>query len=380
MNDENTPGDVAQQGAPSGAENLRIPGFPAAQGRGGEMLKAQTRVRWSRSDVESDLSNRRQASHQWDHASPRSVLVGAVGNSWKEDSKGWARVTEMCEYAKNEFSAVVLLQEFQDRCFEPYDALGTMRNEIMTHAIAGGFEFVMMIDNDVMPTEDTLVRLMMHDEPIIAPYVEEPIDPENPAGPRRVLHGPFREPHQGTYKVKWHVLSMVLYKTVFAASLGTDFWQDSIGGDEGYHYAKMYAQSGVQPRVDSDIVLKVGGKPLYPLTVKKSDQYEEEWQRRREQFNSVPYRGPIWPTDPRVTPEKTYLPFLQPPPPPEPGAAPVMDESMVTDIRERVADGKLLTKAQSQLVSDMLAPVQQKQVEGNVNGSQPEPAEPVRVD
>ena len=306
-----------QGGAAEGVVSKdRVGAEPAANPQiklGEEQLKQLTQVRWYRSDQERDHSQKRQSSHRWPHAAPMSVLVASVGNSWKDDS--WAKVMDMCEFAHKE-GIPVDFREFQNRCFNPYDSLGTMRNEIFTSALSGGYEYVMMVDNDVKPEPDTLYRLLMHDLPLVSPYVEEPLD-EKTGRPKRVLHGPFREPYSGAYSVKWNVLTMLLFKVNYAKALGNDFWQDAIGADEGYHFQKSYEKTGVYPQVDSSIVLKAGGAPLYPLTVRKSGNYEEVWEERRQRFDSVPQRSPIWGDDPRRTAEGVYLPFI---PFPEPAA------------------------------------------------------------
>lgn len=288
-------------------------------------LKQLTQVRWYRSDGEREQTQKRQSNHKWPHAAPNSVLVASVGNSWKGDS--WAKTMDMCEFAHKE-GIPVDFREFQNRCFNPYDSLGTMRNEIFTSALSGGYEFVMMVDNDVQPEPDTLYRLLMHDKPLVSPYVEEPANSEG--RPKRVLHGPFREPYQGVYDVKWNVLTMLLFKVNYVKSLGNDFWQDAIGADEGYHFQKSYEKTGVYPLIDSSIVLKSGGAPLYPLTVRKSDQFEAVWAERRERFDSVPQRIPIWHDDPRRTDQGVYLPFIPFPQPPEAETQP--EESKVEPV------------------------------------------------
>jgi len=305
-----TPVDVTQSNSPAPAAPAtgnRVGAEPAAANMDTERLKQLTQVRWYRSDLEREHSQKRQTNHKWPHAAPSSVLVASVGNSWKGDS--WAKVMDMLEFAHQQ-GIPVDFREFQNRCFEPYDSLGTMRNEIFSAALLGGYEFCMMVDNDVLPEPDTLYRLIMHDQPLMSPYIEEPFDPQFPQKPKRVLHGPVHEPYTGVYPVKWNVLTMMLFKVNYIRALGEDFWQDSIGADEGYHFQKSYARTGVYPQVDSSVILKAGGSPLYPLTVRKSEQYEEVWKERRTRFDSIPDRSPVWPDDPRRTGDNVYLPFL----------------------------------------------------------------------
>ena len=368
------PGD---RGAAGPGEH--IPGFPAAEGPDGQKdyLKANTYVGWYKSDHERLISAKRGPSHKWAHAAPDSVLVWAIGNIWKVDA--WHTVIDMCQYA-SDMGMTVRFQEGQNRCLEPYDAVGTMRNEAFAAASMGGFEYLLMIDNDVLPSKDTLYRLGQRDEPEVAPYVEEPKDPNQPGRPLRTLHGPFREPYKGIYNVKWHVLSMMLWKVPFIRNCGLDFWQDTIGGDEGYHFAKMYAQTGVYPKVDSEIVLPVAGAPLYPLTVHRAGEYEEVMKLRRAAYDSIPDRRPPYPGNGHVTDDGVYLAFLpdrNAPPPEEPpqGAAPegMMSMEEVQTMQARVAEGKPLTLEQSRRIIGAAVPAQPQQE--SVNGSEPANAE-----
>lgn len=47
----------------------------------------------------------------------------------------------------------------------PYDAA---RNAICEQALAGGFEWVFMLDSDVIPPHDAVARLLSHNQPIVS--------------------------------------------------------------------------------------------------------------------------------------------------------------------------------------------------------------------
>ena len=50
-----------------------------------------------------------------------------------------------------------------------YD-VATARNRIAMKAIDGGYDYVMMVDNDVTPKRDALVRLLSHNEDVVTGY------------------------------------------------------------------------------------------------------------------------------------------------------------------------------------------------------------------
>lgn len=269
------------------------------------MKMAQLGIRYNTSPAEQKWCQDR-ANNGWDHARPNSVLVAAIGNHWRERS--WARVMDMVHYANNQgyYSALV---EIQDRCMNPYDALGTMRNEAIIKAMQG-WEYLCMVDTDVLPQPETLVRLIVQMQQggnsIIAPYVDEP-------GTNKPLHGPVKEKFKGTSPVRWCVLSFLVFRTQVFNCTGPEFWDNAIGSDEGYHFQKLY-HFGHTPMLDSDIIVPTQAAPTYPLTTKRlsKEDHDRFWASKEEWRQGVPDRRPVAPGDPRVK-DGMYLPFFKPP-------------------------------------------------------------------
>ena len=108
-----------------------------------------------------------QMERGWPHMRPNSVLVAAMGNHWKAPGS-WNKVIDMLDYTTNQ-GVYCAFQEVQDRCFNPYDALGTMRNEAALTALTEGFQYLCYIDNDVLPEPDCLYRLLQRGQSITAP-------------------------------------------------------------------------------------------------------------------------------------------------------------------------------------------------------------------
>src|SRR3990167_6016955 len=241
------------------------------------------------------------APARWPHLRPDSVLIAAIGFHWAQGS--WQKVLDMLDYY-NQHGVYAALSEVQDRCFEPYDALGTMRNEAANMARNEGFEWICYVDNDIQPEPDTLIRLLQWQLPIVAPYVVEP-------GTGKRLFGPGWEPNQGLKPVRWSVLSMLLMKTAVFNCFGTEFWADAIGADEGFHFQKLW-HYGHRPWVDTNTHLVVGGAPHYPLASNRlpSAQRAQLWDRVNEKRNMPPDRRPIDPNNVRDVVDGQYLPFI----------------------------------------------------------------------
>ena len=185
-------------------------------------------IRYHKTPEERDRIQWRQ-ENTWDHASPVSVLVAVMGAHWKPES--WQRVTDMVHYTNAKGFDVGLI-EVMDRCQNPYDALGSMRNEAIMKAMEG-WEYLLYVDCDIRPKPDDLVRLLAWDMPITAPYITEP-------GAGKILHGPAKSKWCGLQPIRWSVLSMLLFRTNVFNVTGPEFWNDSVGADEGYHFQKLW--------------------------------------------------------------------------------------------------------------------------------------------
>ena len=200
----------------------------------------------------------RQMERGWSHIRPDSVLVAAMGNHWRGPS--WNKVIDMVDYTQAQ-GVYCAMSEIQDRCFNPYDALGTMRNEAILTALGEGFQYLCYIDNDVQPEPDFLIKMLSWGMPVTAPYVVEP-------GTGKGLFGPALTPATGLQRAKWTVLSMLMFQTAVFRQIGPEFWRDAIGADEGYHFQKL-AYYGYQLFIDTGLPLVVGGRPLFPLAINR---------------------------------------------------------------------------------------------------------------
>lgn len=237
---------------------------------------------------------------KWGHIRPDSVLICPMGYYWAPGS--WQKVVDMMIYTQQQ-GVYVAMSELQDRCFQPYDALGTMRNEAAIIAMNEGFEWLLYLDNDVQPERDTLLRMLHWQMPIISPFVAEP-------GNGRRLFGPTWEPNQGLKPAKWVVLSMLMFRTNVFNCVGTRFWSDAIGADEGYHFQTLW-RYGHHPWIDTNTQLVTAGGPHYPLSSNRmnAQQRRELWERLQSNRRNPPDRTIVAGADKG----KTYLPFTDNP-------------------------------------------------------------------
>ena len=262
-------------------------------------------VRYHQSDAERKHMEDR-STRSWHHCRPWSILIAAMGCHWKPGS--WQRVLDMMHHTQAQ-GYYVALQEIMDRCKEPYDALGAMRNEALMKA-RQGFEWILYVDNDVLPEKDALIRMLNWDMPIVAPWVEEP-------GSGKPLHGPSPQKNSGLRQIRWCVLSMLLFRTaVFNSFIGGEFWNNAIGADEGYHFQKLW-DVGHRPYLDTNVQVPVAQIPTYPLATNRMAEQEAKsfWDKRKEWLLEPPNRAPIDINDPHQRLGE-YMPWHDEPPSP----------------------------------------------------------------
>ena len=219
------------------------------------------------------------------------------------------------------------LQEIQDRCFNPYDALGVMRNEAVLDAQNAGFEYLCMLDADVLPQPDYLIRLLKWQLPIVAPYVVEP-------GSGKPLHGPTFPINTGVHPARWCVLSMLLFKTAVFNCTDSHFWDNPMGADEGYHFKTLY-RFGHQPWVDTSTQLIVSKIPTYPLATNRMTPAERQefWNNKLAGLQKEPDRRPLDQNSPHQQ-NGIYMPFITKPAPVAPGTLAGLPGQIMIGTRE----------------------------------------------
>jgi hypothetical protein len=233
-------------------------------------VTSHTALRLFETENQKKLWEQRADAKLPEHLSPFSVLVAAMGTYWMPGCKQAAEAA--CRFAW-ERGYQVLLWEEPDCCYDPYDGLGTMRNKAYMKAILEGYEYICYLDNDVMMGEQALVRLMHRMVPIVSPIVRY-ADGQN--------HGltlPDMEGGKGLALVGSVVLSMLVCQTkVFLPWALTPFWDNAIGSDESYHFARL-AMAGHRPFVDTDIVVTAQTPPTFPL---KDRLKQRRWEHERK--------------------------------------------------------------------------------------------------
>lgn len=206
------------------------------------------------------------------HLNFNSVLVVVISNHWQEG--GWWRLQNMLRYTEKT-GYTVALEEVDDMSTIPADAIGIMRACAAMLALDGGFEWCFMIDTDCHVEEDTLVRLMVHDRPVVYPMAI--VLPGKDKYPGGALSSPRLLPNKGLQPVTWATMSCMLFNTKVFNCLAPYAWH---GHD--YHFAQNLAHFGHRIYVDTDTVVHLTRGPArHPVK-----RWDELWGDMHKAYES----------------------------------------------------------------------------------------------
>ena len=206
------------------------------------------------------------------HLNYNSVLVVVISNHWQEN--GWWRLQNMLRFTEqNGFS--VALEEVDDMSIMPPDAIGIMRACAAMLALDGGFEWCFMLDTDALVEEDTLVKLLSHDRPVVYPMTI--VLPGKDLFPGGALSSPRLEEGWGLQPVTWATMSCMLFNTKVFNCLDAYAWH---GHD--YHFSQNIAHFGHRIHVDTDTVVHLNRGPArHPVK-----RWDELWSSLKTAFES----------------------------------------------------------------------------------------------
>ena len=210
-----------------------------------------------------------------------SVLITVISNDWHKG--GWWRLQNMMRYTEEKGYSVAL-EEVDDMSTMPADAIGIMRACAAMLALDSGFEWCFMVDTDTLLEEDTLVRLIAHDRPIVYPLVVPPEGEFIGSGP---LCCPSLPEGVGLQPVVWSTMCAMLFNTKVFNCLDAYAWH---GHD--FHFAQQLAHYGHRIYVDTDTPIHITRGPArHP-----SQPWDTLWERLRTAYdrrqNEKRLRGP----------------------------------------------------------------------------------------
>lgn len=248
---------------------------------------------------EMDVSKRREQM-AFPHIHPGSTLIAPIGNMWAPGS--WQKVMDMVMYS-NSNGYLTWLEEMPDSRGElPYAANPMQHDMAHIRARNAGMEYVLMLDCDVAPEPDALVRLLQHELPIMVPFMKD--EDNSKIVEREISYGnPPWEKDTGIRPVQWATFSFMLIRTnVFNVFGGGPVFGGSLTERPFFERLWYY---GHRAYMDTSVEVK-GQRPGFP----GDKNFHERWERLievDERRRTTPDRAPIDPNDPNQR-EGIYLP------------------------------------------------------------------------
>lgn len=267
--------------------------------RDGKFHTVELRTYGYSHEREHDVSKRREQL-AFPHIHPGSTLVAPMGNLWTPGA--WQRVLDMV-MESNRQGHLTWLEEMPDSRGElPYAANPMQHDMAHIRARNAGMEYVLMLDCDVEPEPDTLVRLMRHELPIIVPFMKDEGNSKNLG--REISYGnPPWEKDSGIRPVQWATLSFLLIRSnVFNCFGGGPVFGGSLTERPFFERLWYY---GHRAYMDTSVEVK-GRAPSFPGDM----DFDERWERLKEvdkKRRVTPDRAPIDP-DTKDVIEGVYLP------------------------------------------------------------------------
>jgi len=229
------------------------------------------------------------------HIRPDSICVAAIGINWEPGA--WQKTVDMV-YHTNKSGVCCWFTEMADNNLTlPFSAISAMRDAACLYVSDLGFEWLLLVENDVLPEPDLALRLLDADRTVVSPYMwDENLD--------HSIAYPNYERNTGVQPIKWTALSCILIWTkVLNCYPSNSPFTNMIAEGEFFGRLTHYGHRAYQ---DTGTELKLATMPSYAGDHIKSLQdlwasYEKLDTKRR----NPPDRRPIDPNDKR----DSYVPI-----------------------------------------------------------------------
>lgn len=203
-----------------------------------------------------------QADYSRPHSRPGSVCVVPIGTMWQKNC--WTAVVDMFMHT-NQNGLTCWIQEVKDpRAGYPYEHLGAIIDHGMLQARNRGFEYVCVLNTDVLPEPDLLIKLLGAELPIIAPII---LDPDT----GKAVGAPNHEVNTGIKPMRWVPMSFLLIKATvlncFGVNVCTGTASEDMIWEKFWHY-------GHRPYLDTRHPLKMATHATRSGNLTMSERWE----------------------------------------------------------------------------------------------------------
>lgn len=133
--------------------------------------------------------------------------------------------------------------------------LGAMRNFMVRRAHLLGYDYLMLLDNDVVLSPDTITRLVAHGKPYITPWYDQ--TPFVGNDKFVIVNDPMYQAKQGLRVLKWTVpYCNLIRRDLFSVGDFAPFTESMIYHEDCYNSSRFRCR-GYDIWQDTDIVVKL---------------------------------------------------------------------------------------------------------------------------
>lgn len=151
------------------------------------------------------------------------------------------------------FRVMVVVQH--DVLMYRVQGLGAMRNNALMLGMEHEADFVVLLENDVELSEDSLYRLALASKPAVIPYFDQAF--LSPGDRLQRVNFPCPVPNQGLVRIAWAASSFVMWSREALGLVGPRPYTDACILNEDEYNWRAWGLQGVRLWQDTNTVVKL---------------------------------------------------------------------------------------------------------------------------
>jgi len=191
-------------------------------------------------------------------------------------------------------------QVIRNVCIKPNEGVPFMRNDAITAAMEGDYDYLLMVDNDVLVSDPaTIIKLILAGPPLITPWYD--CSSLNGMDFPRVAR-PMYYPNQGILPLHWVSINCLLFHVGILRAIGPYIFPEAIVTNKEEHIFRRLKVAGFKLYQDTSTAVEllrmptktwnvVGGVNPNPQTLENASITDnikdrmnvvvEEWEREQ---------------------------------------------------------------------------------------------------
>ena len=189
--------------------------------------------------------------------SPISCLISAIGQHFREGVRE-ALVAAGAEAVSQGYR--IGFQVVRDVCIRPFEGLGAMRNMAILQALEERWDYVLLIDNDILMEDSSVLwRLLGWHRMALTPLLDQ--SRVHSDGLWERVASPMYRPFQGLQQLDWVQTGCLLLHRSALELVGPRFFSDPLIVREEEYLFRQLRLHGIRLWQDTDALVKMLESP-----------------------------------------------------------------------------------------------------------------------